>query len=129
MRSSKLNLFLTALFSLFLYQSFSQTQQYTAPKMPVDNETNLITYSEVVDVPGTTKSELYKRTEAWFMSTYKNPSEVIRERDSVNLKIVGKPRFRITNEPNEKGVKTDAGLVQYTITVACRDNKCKYNYH
>ena len=51
---------------------------------------------------------------------------MIREKDSVAMKIVGKPRVRITEEPNEKGVKRDAGLIQYTITVNMKDGKFRY---
>ncbi len=105
---------------------YAQKSTYTAPTMPVDEDSKLITYTGIVDVPATSKNELYARTLEWFNAYYKNPNEVIRERDSVNLKISGKPRFRITNEPNEQGVKLDAGLVQYTIQVASKDNKAKY---
>lgn len=104
----------------------AQKTNFTAPNMPVDEDSKLITYTGIVEVPTTAKNELYARTLEWFNTYYKNPSEVIRERDSVNLKISGKPRFRITNEPNEQGVKLDAGLVQYTIQVAAKDNKAKY---
>lgn len=104
----------------------AQKQAYVAPNMPIDEDTKLITYTGVVDVPNTGKTELYKRSEAWFSSYYKNPTEVIREKDSANTKIVGKPRFKISNEPGENNVKMDAGIVQYTLTVACKDNKCKY---
>ena len=106
--------------------AFAQKPAYVAPAMPVDEETKLITYSGVVDVPNTSKSVLYKRSEAWFSSFYKNPTEVIREKDTVNLKIVGKPRFRISNEANENGVKTDGGIVQYTLVVSAKDNRYKY---
>lgn len=104
----------------------AQKTTFTAPTMPVDEDSKLITYTGIVDVPATSKNELYARTLEWFNAYYKNANEVIRERDSVNLKISGKPRFRITNEPNEQGVKLDAGLVQYTIQVASKDNKAKY---
>ncbi len=115
-------------FCLIASSSFAQKSSYVAPQMPVDEETKLITYSGVVDVPNTNKAELYKRCLGWFMATYKNPGEVIREKDSVGLKVVGKPRFRIYNEANDKGVKMDGGLVQYTLTVANRDNKYKYTF-
>lgn len=118
---------LAAAAALFTCSSiFAQKSAVLAPSMPVDEDTKLITFSAIVDVPATTKNEIYARTLEWFNAYYKNPGEVIRERDSVNLKITGKPRFRITNEPNENGVKLDAGIVQYTINVAAKDNKAKY---
>ena len=113
------------LFTLAGLSGFAQKQTFNTPEMPVDPETKLISYSSVIDVPGTPKNELYRRGLAWFNSYYKNPTEVIRDKDTVAFKIVGKPRFRITNEPDNKGLKTDGGVVQYTITVACKDNRAK----
>ena len=49
---------------------------------------------------------------------------MIREKDSVNMKISGIHRFKITKEV--KGVKNDAGMVQYTINVAAKDGKYRY---
>jgi hypothetical protein len=62
----------------------------------------------------------------WFRSYYKNPTEVIRENDSVEHKITGKPRFKIYNLPDKEGTKTDAGIVQYTITVVSREGRFKF---
>lgn len=119
--------FLLLCMSLNLTSGYSQkTPQTTAPTMPVDPETKLITYSSVVEVPGVAPAELYKRCEAWMMAYYKNPTEVIRERDTASYKIVAKPRFRIANETLEGNAKTDAGLVQYTLTVAAREGRFKY---
>ena len=101
-------------------------QEIQAPKMPVDENTKLITYTGVIEVTGANKAELFRRGLAWFNAFYKNPTEVIREKDTVGLKIVGKPRFKILNEAGPSGVKTDAGLVQYTITLAMKDGKFKY---
>jgi hypothetical protein len=96
------------------------------PQLPMDNVTNKITFEEVVDVPGKTADELYRRMLAWFKTYYKNPGEVIRENDSIRMSVSGKPRFRITNPPDEEGTKTDGGIVQYTITIAAKDGRFKY---
>jgi hypothetical protein len=95
-------------------------------QLPVDSITKLITYEGVTQVPNVKADVLYKRALNWFTSFYKNPSEVIRENDSLQFKIVGKPRFKIYNSPDKEGTKTDAGLVQYTITVAAKDGRFKY---
>lgn len=118
---------LTSVLAITIALLFAQQQQNTpAPDMPLDPETKLVTYSGVIEVPGVNQKDIYKRAEAWFNSFYKNPTEVIRERDTANCKIVGKPRFKIYNEALGQNVKTDAGLVQYTITIACKDNRFKY---
>lgn len=108
----------------------SNAQDKNAPivlyKVPVDSITKKITYEGVVDVKGIAASELYTRINAWFQSYYKNPGEVIRENDSTNHKMVGKPRFRLSNLPDKQGVRADGGVTQYTITVAAKDGRFKY---
>jgi hypothetical protein len=95
-------------------------------QLPVDSITKLITYEGVMQAPGMKADVLYKRALNWFQAFYKNPSEVIRENDSLKFKIVGKPRFKIYNPPDKEGTKTDAGLIQYTITVAVKEGRFKY---
>jgi len=118
------------LFIFFFVLSLSlKAQKQPAPAavaVPVDSITKLITYESVVEVPGMKANVLYKRALKWFNTFYKNPTEVIRENDSLKFKIIGKPRFKIMNPPNKDGVKTDGGLVQYTITVAAKDGRFKY---
>jgi hypothetical protein len=97
-----------------------------AVTLPVDSITHLVTYEMVIPVQGATRDVLYKRALDWFNSYYKNPTEVIRENDMEKGKIVGKPRFRIYNPADKSGTKTDAGVVQYTITVAVKEGKFKY---
>lgn len=55
-------------------------------KVPVDSVTGKITYEGIVEVKGVAAGELYQRINAWFQSYYKNPTEVIRENDSINNK-------------------------------------------
>ena len=95
-------------------------------KVPVDSISGKITYEGVVEVKGVAAGELYQRINSWFQSYYKNPSEVIRENDSINNKMVGKPRFRLSNLPDKNGVKADGGVTQYTITVIAKDGRFKY---
>jgi hypothetical protein len=118
-------LFLLTLISLAV-QAQRKVEAAFAPEMPVDSITHLITYEGVLEVKGVVAPELYKRTLDWFRSYYKNPSEVIRENDSLKMRITGKPRFKIQNPPDKNGLKTDAGMVQYTIMVAAKDGRFRY---
>jgi len=117
-------------FTLILFLSvsaFAQKQIARVPvSLPVDSATKLITYEAVTEAPGLKADALYKKALSWFNSYYKNPSEVIRENDSLKFKIVGKPRIRLSNPPDKDGTKTDGGLVQYTITFAAKDGRFKY---
>ncbi len=114
-------------FTLFIGAAFAQkAPEFIEPEMPVDKDSKLITYSAVVEVSGMGKAELYDRLLAWFNTFYKNPGDVIRERDVTNGRITGKARFKISNAPDKTGLKTDAGLVMYTITATVKDGRFKY---
>jgi len=95
-------------------------------KLPLDSITNLVTYEMVVPVQGSTSEMLYKRALEWFHAYFKNPTEVIRESDLEKGRIMGKPRFKIYNPADKDGLKTDAGNLQYTITIAVKEGRYKY---
>ena len=120
-------LFLAFLLAGLSFTSFAQKTPLDTPfAVPIDTVSKLITYDGVVEVKNTSAGELYKRMNAWFNSYYKNPTEVIRENDSVKMSMTGKPRFRITNlKPNDAG-KTDGGVAQYTITVTAKEGRFRY---
>lgn len=105
--------------------AFAQTNQNVKVKMSIDETSKLITYSSVTDVAGINKTELYNRAIAWANKYYKNPAEVIREKDSVEGKIVCKGRYKISNPPDKKGFSSEAGLVQYTLTLQFKEGKLK----
>ena len=119
---------LALLLLVFVAQiSFAQKNAPVAPVvLPVDSITKLITYEGVLEAKGVGADALYQRALTWFRGFYKNPGEVIRENDSIKLKITGKPRFKIYNAPDKTGLKTEAGLVQYTITLAVKDGRFRY---
>jgi hypothetical protein len=102
-----------------------QSTPLTPVSVPVDSITHKITYESVIEVKGVSADELHKRIVSWFNEYYKNPTEVIRENDSINHKVVGKPRFRLSNPPS-KDVKKDGGVTQYTITVGAKDGRFRY---
>lgn len=113
---------------LFVFQcAFAQKNASVTPVvLPVDSITQRITYEGVLEAKGVGADALYQRALSWFRSFYKNPGEVIRENDSIKFKITGKPRFKINNPPDKTGLKTDAGLVQYTIMLAVKEGRFRY---
>ena len=100
--------------------------QNKTTRLPVNEETELITYEKVQEVPGADQAELYRRGLAWCMGYFKNPNDVIRERDSLSGAILCKARFKITNPPNKEGLATDAGLVQYTLKLMFKEGRYRY---
>jgi len=109
-------LFFSVISFLLWSHSFSQN-------FPIDEETKLITYTEVVKTEGTADL-LYSKAHRWFFSYYKNPHNIVKK--SENLKIVARPRFKILNPPDKKGIQTMGGIVLYTFTVIFKDGRYKY---
>ncbi|MEP7263275.1 MAG: DUF4468 domain-containing protein [Bacteroidota bacterium] len=118
----KMKLLLASLSFIYI-TSFAQT---AAPKLPVDESTKLITYTKVVELNGAGKDSLYNKALKWCNSYFKNPGEVIREKDQEAGKIICKPRFKVMNPENKEGVATDGGIVQYTLTLQFKDGRYKY---
>lgn len=109
--------------ALLFVSTFAKAQ---SPSLPTDDETKLFTYTKVVEVAGTNKNDLYNRALGWANKYYKNPADVIREKDAATGKIVCKGRFKLMGEPDKKGFQTDDGNVQYTLTIEAKDGKCRY---
>lgn len=115
-------------FLFFLTVTISKAQNTaTAPKMPLDDKTKLISYTKVKDVTGVSKEGLYKRALSWANTYYKNPTDVIREQDIEQGKIVCKARFKIMNPPDKKGFSTEGGVAQYTLNLQFKEGRYKYD--
>lgn len=114
-------------FLVIVLRSNSQISLITSYPVSIDSTTNLISYHGVVEVKGVKAEELYNRIYKWFNTYYKNPVDVIRDSDSIKCIVVGKPRFRLLEQKEKDGPKVEGNsIVQYTITVAARDGRFKY---
>lgn len=95
------------------------------PEMAIDEETKYIVYKEVVKQEGA-KDVLYGKALAWAMKFYKSPSNVLREKDKEAGKIMARHRFNIFNFDAKTGVKSKAGVIEYTLTFLFKDGRYKY---
>ena len=96
-----------------------------AQSLPVDPDTHLITYSEVIETPGVSKNDLYLRANTWFTRTFKSAKSVLELQDKEAGKLIGKGLIPVIIKVPIMGA-TDAGTVATTITVFCKDGKYKY---
>ena len=112
---------------ILLTATFSKAQNITAPKLPVDDKTKLFSYNKVKEATNVSKDELYKRALAWANSYYKNPTDVIRENNREEGKIVCKARYKIMNPPDKKGFSTDGGVVMYALNLQFKEGRYKYD--
>jgi hypothetical protein len=119
-----------AFLGLTLQGGMLLAQSPAAPKMPVDEISKLITYTEVVEEPGMNKDTLYNRGLRWFKSYFKNPNKAIKLADAEGRTIDGGYTFTI-QRPDPASKKTpapmvDAGLVNFKMKLFCKDAKFKY---
>jgi hypothetical protein len=103
---------------LFTFNSFSQNA------LPIDDDTQLITYREVVEEEGN-KETFFISAVTWINGYYKKPMEVTKTRRAESGLIEGLHRFRIKNI-NEDGTKTDAGTIQYEFVLNFKEGKYRY---
>jgi hypothetical protein len=121
------SLLIVTLLSLTLAaQAQKNKETAPAPSLPVNSETGLISFDGVMDISGINKDGLYERAMKWAQGYYKNPNDVLREKDPAAGKMVIKARFKIYNPADKKGLTTDAGDVMYTLTLQFKDGKYKY---
>lgn len=113
---------------LFLLPAISFGQKkplLTAPDMPIDNDSKIVSYQGVIELPGISKSELYKRAMKWMKEYYPNPTQVLQEQDSTGGKIVGKAQFDVTRTLKD-GKTAPSDRVKYTITFLFKEGRYKY---
>jgi Domain of unknown function (DUF4468) with TBP-like fold len=110
------------IFVLLLVPFFVAAQENKL-EIPVEKETGLIKFREVVEVEGT-KNDLFDHCIYWLNDFYKDPTRVTTIRDVATGKIVGNHHFRIYYE--EDGIKKPAGMIRYTFTIEFKDNKYRY---
>ena len=92
--------------------------------IPIDADTKLIKFQEVIDEDGS-QDELFNRCIYWLNSFYKDPTRVTTIRDNPTGKIAGRHQFRVYYYIDDS-VKKPAGMVRYTFTIEFKDNKYRY---
>ena len=115
--------FFSILLASFLILSISLKAQENSSICPVDPDTKLITYKEVVTVPGNT-GELFNRAIEWINKQYKNPTEATKVRNPASGLIEIIHRIEITKD--EKGVKRPAGVVDYSMKLEMKEGRYRY---
>ena len=97
----------------FLISGICFSQTNPSPQIPVDPETKLIKYRDVINQEGP-KDVLYDRGAEWIRSYYLNPGSVTKVQDKVNGKIEGTGRLRLYFF-DSNNTRSDAGIVYYDL--------------
>ncbi len=105
---------------IFLLLLFSSTlfAQEELPK----GKSGLVEFTEVVEVSGLSKAELYANAKAWFASNYKSPN-VIKSEDAMDGKINAKSMFKIMSKP---GGTDKGGFVHYILNLEIKQGRYRY---
>lgn len=114
--------------SILLFTALTVTlvrAQGTTSSLPIDEDTKLITYKEVVQQTGT-KTELFNRAIEWINKNYKNPADVtkVRNPETGLIELI----HRIELNYDEKGVTRSAGIVDYTLRLELKDGRYRYTF-
>ncbi|MDZ7743519.1 MAG: DUF4468 domain-containing protein [Bacteroidota bacterium] len=91
--------------------------------MPMDEQSGLITYQNVVEEEGS-KKELFYRAINWVNNYYANPVAVTKIRDIETGRVECRHQFRITYK--KEGVDLPAGLILYTCILELKDGRYRY---
>lgn len=95
------------------------------PDMPIDENTKLVSYREVVQMAGSSEV-LYERALAWANKYYKNPMAVIRKKDKSSGIIECVSNIPIYTLAKDGTTRVNAGYVYYTLTIEARENRYRY---
>jgi len=114
---------LRIIFPALMLAGFSLKAQDKTLVMPVDPDTKLITYKEVVTVEGT-RGELYNRAIEWVNKQYKNPVDATKVRDQASGIIEIIHRIEVTKV--DQGVTLLAGTVDYSMKLELKDGRYRY---
>ncbi|MEX0813113.1 MAG: DUF4468 domain-containing protein [Chitinophagales bacterium] len=94
-----------------------------AQSLPLNEETGKVEFIEVVEVPGASADQLYKRAEKWFDEFYTNAGSVIKERET-GKRIFGKHKINLYAD--DAGTEVHKGFVNYYIEIGFKDGRYRY---
>ena len=94
------------------------------PSFPIDDETKLVVYTDVIQVPGVVKDSLYNVAMEWMKVFYKSPSQAIKSQSKEDGVIEIKHQFQLTRK--DKGQEVKAAVIEYDMTLQFRDGRFKY---
>lgn len=99
-----------------------------ASPLPLDPQTQLITYQGVVEVPGVSQTDLYARALAWVAATYPAADNVLEQQNPQAGQLLIKGRRPAVTRALYQGVlrSSYAGVVRHTLTIYVKDGRYKY---
>ncbi|HVD98259.1 MAG TPA: DUF4468 domain-containing protein [Cytophagaceae bacterium] len=103
---------------ILMFSAFAVNAQ--TKTFPLDTATKKITYSEVINVSGATKDQLYQRAKNLGIS-----GKGVQKDDAAQGLYVYKGAFNVSYPAPQPGLQ-HKGQVEYLVTLACKDGRYKY---
>ncbi len=116
--------YLIVTIGLLLSTTFTFSQN---SNLPIDEETNLITYRDVVEEKGN-KESFFNSAIGWINEYYANPVNVTKTRDAESGIIKGLHRFKL-KRTDDNGNTLDAGVIQYRFTLEFKEGRYRYTLY
>lgn len=99
-----------------------------ADPLPLDATTHLISYQGVVQVPGISQAELYRRARAWVEQAYPQQNATVTHDDPATgeLRLQGAQLVQVYQEFAGVPRGSYAGVVRHTLVIYVKDGRYKY---
>jgi hypothetical protein len=119
---------LTTLITLFLFITTTKAQ------FPVDPESGLVVYTDVIELPGMSKEVIHEKAKFWIISTLKSGDNMVELDGSNSDKIVGTGGMVISelDAGKEREVHYSYATLNFKFIVFIKEGKLKYsvnNFH
>jgi hypothetical protein len=108
-------LVLIILIAICSSSAFSQSETSVFPLNP---DTGEIYYSEVINVEGKTKDDLFLSAKTWFVNAFKSSNDVIQLNDKEEGVIIGKGLLELNK-----------GIVNFSVKLSVKEERYKYEIY
>jgi hypothetical protein len=120
----KKNLFIIFFLGIISASFAQKDNTLPVPALPIDEDSKLVTYKEVVQQKGSPQ-ELYNRAMEWIKVFYKNTGEVIKDSNRTEGVINMRSSIRIYFKQKD-GTLHFKNIVYYNFKLECRQDRYRY---
>jgi len=99
--------------------------QFTVDSLPVNKETGLVDFTEVINVDSVPAKKLYSNAKIFIAKAFVSGKHVTQLNDDESSTIVGHGKVELT--ANNGIFKQPGGWFDFTITIRCKDGRYKYS--
>lgn len=96
-------------------------------QFPIDSETGKVKYTAVIELPGQSKEEIYKKAKLWIVSTLKSGDNMVELTGTNTDQVVGTGNLRIDSLQLAKKRYADHASLNFKFIVFCKEGKLKYS--